>query len=182
MIIPNQRNVVHADEQLKMGSQYFRYHVRMYVETLLWLQDRPTSIEWDTVRNAVLEDHLVHARVLINFLSKFEKRERKDDVLAIDYFHDCRDVFQPLRDDFLKSQADNIGGYLVHVTTKPMPKLKSKQEWLIRETAINLVPGIKTFLFGVPENRLADGAKNECLGYLRKISPPQIPVTISSST
>ncbi len=98
MTIPSQRNVVHSDEELQIGSQYFRYHVRMYVETLLWLQDRPASTEWDTVRNAILEDHLVHTRVLINFLSKLEKRERKNDVLAVDYFHDRRDMFQPLSD------------------------------------------------------------------------------------
>ncbi len=182
MTIPSQRNVVHSDEELQIGSQYFRYHVRMYVETLLWLQDRPASTEWDTVRNAILEDHLVHTRVLINFLSKFEKRERKNDVLAVDYFHDRRDMFQPLSDDFLKNQADNIGGYLVHITTKSMPNLKSKQEWFIRETALKLVPAIKTFLFAALENRLVDGAKNDCLGYLRKLSPPEIPVSLRAST
>jgi hypothetical protein len=182
MTVLSERNVIHPNEQLQIGSQYFRYHVRMYVETLRWLQDQPKATEWDTVRNAVLEDHLVHARVLINFLSKFRKDERKDDVLAIDYFHDCRDVFQPLRDNFLKSQAANIGGYLVHITTKPMPILKSKQEWFIRETAMNLVPALQSYLLAVPEIRLADHAKNECLAYLRKLSPPEIPVSLSAST
>jgi hypothetical protein len=180
--MPSIRNIIHADEQLHIGSKYFRYHVRMYVETLLWLQDQISPVGWDTVRNAILEDHLIHARILINFLSKFDAHERKDDVLAIDYFHDIHGAFQLLQDDFLKSQADNIGGYLVHITTKPMPKLKSEQEWFIRETASKLVPALKAFLSAVPETRLVDGAKNECLSYLAKLSLPQIPVSLTAST
>jgi hypothetical protein len=154
----------------------------MYVETLLWLKDHPFSFGWDTVRNAILEDHLVHTRVLINFLSKGDMSERKDDVLAIDYFHDLPGMFEKLQDVFLNNQANDIGGHLVHITKKPMPKLKSEQEWFIRETASKLVPALKRFLNIVPESRLVDGAQYECLDYLAKLTPPQIPLSLSAST
>lgn len=104
---------VHADDKLRIGSQYLRYHVKMYAETLLWLQDhidQPTG--WDTAWNAILENHQVHARVLINFLCKSE-RKYPTDVLAIDYFHDHPNVFKPLQDEFLNSQANRIGNHLL---------------------------------------------------------------------
>ena len=178
----SQRNVIHTDDQLHIGSKYLKYHIRMYVETLLWLQDHLSFAEWDTVRNAMLEDHLIHTRILINFISKSDAHERKDDVLAIDFFHELYDVFHPLQDDFLESQADSIGGHLVHITTKPMPKLKSEQEWLIRETASKLVTALKTFLDVVPETRMVDGARIECLKHLARLSPPLIPISLSAST
>ena len=180
--MPRARNVIHSDDELQIGSQYLRYHIRMYVETLLWLQNHLASAGWDTVRNAILEDHLVHARVLINFLSKGDAHDRKDDVIAVDYFHDLPGIYQRVQDVLLESQADDIGGHLVHITKKPMPKLKSEQEWLIRETAGKLAPALETFLKLVPAKRLVDGAKEECLVQLKKVKPPEIPMSLSATT
>jgi hypothetical protein len=115
----------------------------MYVETLLWLQSHSRPYRWDTVRNALIESHLVHERVLINFLC--QSNAIATDVLAIDYFHDSPKGFRPLQDDFLKTQSKTIGGQLVHLTTKAIPILKSEQEWYIRKTATKLVPALRVF-------------------------------------
>jgi len=176
------RNVVHDNEKLKFASRYLVYHVRMYVETLLWLQsnkDKPDG--WATVRNAMIEAHLVHSRILINFICNANSQYQTD-VLAFDYFHDTSSIFTPLQSEFLKNQANDIGGQLVHLTTKPMPKLKSEQEWLIRETADELVPALKEFFTKVSETRFEKDVKSECLAHLAKLNPPEIPVSLYAST
>jgi hypothetical protein len=180
--MPGDRNVIHTNDELQLGSHYLRYHIKMYVETLLWLQDHIDSIGWDTVRNAILEDHLVHARILINFLSNGNSRDRKDDVLAIDYFHGLNNVYYQLQDVFLTDQIKEIGGQLVHITKKSMPKLKSEKDWSIRDTASKLVPALQIFLNVVPETKLAGGVKNDCINYLARLIPPKIPVKLSAST
>lgn len=175
----NSRNT-HTDEQLRIGSKYFIYHVKMYVETLLWLQSQERPDGWDTIRNAIIETHLVHERVLINFICNSTARDT--DLLAIDYFHDVPSIFYPPQDDFLNGQASRIGGQLVHLTTKPMPNLKSEQDWQIRETAKKLVPALQIFLYKVSEPRFPDNVKIACLQHLARLSPPEIPVSLTVST
>lgn len=155
----------------------------MYVETLLWLQNQPIPNGWDTVRNAVLEDHLVHARALINFLGIGDACPREDDVVAEDYFHDAPNVFRPLHDTFLSKQAQAIGGQAVHITKKSMPNLRSQKDWPIPEIAKNLVPVLKTFLIEVPETRLSDGVRQHCLDNLAKLNLPyEINVSLHTTT
>jgi hypothetical protein len=180
--MPSRKSVVHSDSELQIASHYLRYHIRMYVETLLDLQGYSLSIGWDTFGNAILEDHLVHARALINFMTKCDSNSRKDDVLAEDYFHNCPDIFSPLQDAFLISQAQDIGGQVVHITKKAMPKLRSQKDWPIREIAKRLAPAIETFLVVVSETKLADRVKQDCLSYVASLRPPEIPVSLHAST
>ena len=178
----NQRNVIHDNEKLQFASRYLVYHVRMYAETLLWLQsnkDKPDS--WVTIRNSVIESHLVHSRILINFICNASS-QYPTDVLALDYFYDTPTLFTPLESEFLKNQAKDIGGHLVHLTTKPMPKLKSEQEWFVGETAQKLVPALKEFFVKVAEAKFEKGVKSECLVHLARLNPPEIPVSVYAST
>jgi hypothetical protein len=170
----------HTDKQLLIASKYFIYHIKMYVETLLWLQSHEQPNEWDTVRNAILESHLIHERVLINFICNSTTKQYTD-VLAIHYFRDSPNDFYPLKDELLNSEAKSIGGQLVHLTIKST-SLKSEQEWQIREVANKLVPTISGFLDNVVETRFTKDVKVECLQHLAKISPSQIPVSIKAST
>ena len=177
----SQRKVIHGDNKLCFASNYLKFHIKMYVETALSLQDQiynPTGSK--TVKNAILDSHLIHARILIQFLSKSDSYVT--DVLAIDYFYDLPNKYQPLNDDFLNSQAEHIGSRLVHITTKPMFKLKSQQEWPIGQIAEELVPALKAFLEVVPENRLVEGVKNECLIQLAKLSLQRIPFSSNASS
>ena len=180
--MPGRRNVIHTDDELQIGSKYLRYHIRMYVETMLWLQSHPSPTGWDTVGNAVLEDHLVHARILINFFSKGDAHDRETDVLAEDFFHDLPNVFEPLKDRLLSDRAQDIGSQVVHITKKPMPKLRSQNDWPVRDIAVRLAPAIKPFLNAVPDHRLADGVKKDCLGYLAQFSTVVIHVSRHPST
>ena len=172
----NQRSVIHSDDQLRIGSDYLEYHVRIYIETLVWLINQATHPkDGNTLRNAVIEDHLIHARTLIDFFCKSEGRE--DEVFAINYFHDLTNIYQPLLDSFLDYQAQNIVDQLVRITTIPMPGSKSEEEWLIRETSNKLVPAIKAFLNLVPDFRLTKDIKKDCRNHLTKLSPPQVPIS-----
>ncbi len=175
-----QRKVIHADEQLYTGSIYLRYHVKMYVETLLSIQSQPTPLGWQTQYNAILDSHLIHARILINFLNT--SSSRKTDVCAIDYFYVEQSQFDLVIDEFLKNQVEKIGGNLVHITTKPMPYLKSEQPWPVDEIKRKLVPLLKTFFYVVPENKMVDGLKDECLNYLSMLSTNKISVSPHAST
>ncbi|MBI5952784.1 MAG: hypothetical protein HY865_14095 [Chloroflexi bacterium] len=158
----------YSDEQLEISSNHLIYHIKMYVETFLWLQDHPKPTDWDTVRNAILEDHLVHSRVLIYFM-QHDSSSRKDDVFAVDYFHDSHSDFLLAKSEFLEDQARKIGGQLVHLTTKSQ-LLKSEQEWQIGKVAATLVPAMQEFLSVVPNHRISMKTKEECKALIQKIS------------
>jgi hypothetical protein len=166
---PNRQGIVHSQERLQLASDYLEYHVRMYVETLRFLRGRIAQrVPKDIIWNSVLEAHLIHARVLIDFLGKDSGRD--DDVLAIDFFHDAPGVFEPPRDEFLKTWADNVGGRLVHITTKPMPALKSEQDWPIEEIAFRLAPPLEACLAVLPENQLAEGVRAQTASHLSRLT------------
>ena len=131
----------------------------MYVETYQWLEDNPEKPDgWDTERNSILEAHLVHARVLINFF--FPQSKRDDDVLVADYIHEFNSM-NNVNVDFLRTQAKDIGGKLVHLTLKPKPYLMSEKEWQILEIVKNLVPIINSFLKNVPESKFEEDKLTE---------------------
>ena len=167
-------------EQLLIASKFLVYHIKMYVETLLWLQQHEKPSSWDTIRNAVLESHLVHERVLINFVCYLTPKQEMD-VLAVHYFSESPNDFHPPQDDVLNNQAKNIGGQLVHLTVKST-QLKSEQEWSIRETANKLVPVLEEFFSNVAESKVPNSVRVECLKHLAKLSSGEMPVTASVST
>lgn len=173
---------IHPDADLQMASDYLEYHTRMFVETLLWLRDScAQGAPKNTLWNAVLEDYLVHARLLIQFICNSSVKYDTD-VVAVHYFHDLPDSYTPLSDKFLDDWERKIGGNLVHITTKPMPTLKSQQEWPIDEIASRLVPGLKTFFTVVPDTRLAANVRNDCLRHLSNLSSPIIPLSVNAAT
>ena len=170
----------HNDAQLAITAKHLIYHIRMYVETFLWLQNNPRPDGWDTVRNGVLESHLIHARILINFL-QYEKPKYKTDVIAVNYLDDLQNDLLPLKQEFLKDQGEKIGGQLVHLTTKS-DLLKSEQEWQIGKIAISLIPAIQEFLNAAPNHKLSTKINNECKELIKRISSKSSASTIMLST
>ncbi len=172
----------YTDDQLRLGSQYLRYHVRMYSETLNWILNQTFPDGWNTVGNAILEDHLIHTRILIDFLRKDEQHSQMDDILAIDYFHDSQEIYQPLDDLFLIQQAKKFGGYQFHITTKPFPRFRSKQDWEIGRIANILIPELQKFFLLVPNCRLAESVKSDCISFITGFMPPPINFSTSVTT
>ena len=119
----------------------------------------------------MLDSHLAHMRVLVLFLSI--RNPRPDDVLAVDYFHDLPDTFEPLDNKYLNEWVDHVGGWMVHITKKPMPTIKSNQEYPIGMIASKLVPPLRHFLTIAPEGRLRECDRVSCLNHLAIFLPPE---------
>jgi hypothetical protein len=174
---------LHSNNELTHASTYFAYHIKMYVETFLLLKNLPVPSTWDTKRNAILENHLVHARALINFLeARQSNKSRKalTDVHAEDYFDDPS-PYHPLNNSFLGNRADEIGGLLLHIAKKGGLLKKSERDWYIGPIADELVPALRYFLLMVPDSKLADNVKTKSLIELDKI-PPSNKSFIASET
>jgi hypothetical protein len=78
-----------------------------------------------------------------------------DDVIALDFFHDYNPKpYKPRMTQSLKRERKKINKCLMHLTTVPMPILRSNQ----RYSPINIVPPIitafRTWLTVVPDRRL----------------------------
>jgi hypothetical protein len=158
-MIKKNRNV-YSNDELKIGSDYFEYHFRMYAETYIWLSKNKDNDFWNTERNAFIDAHLIHARALINFLGVPPTNNRwKTDMYALDFFHDCPELFSPISNQFLSEQSKNIGGKLVHITKNAIPNLKSQQHWPITTMAFEIIESIEKFLNVVPETRLENDVK-----------------------
>jgi hypothetical protein len=171
----------HNHDELRFASKYFIYHLKMYTETFRWIKDNQEKpLEWVTNRNAIIEAHLVHARTLISFF--FPNKNRKDDVVATDYFD-----FDPARllfdkGEFLKKQVQIIGGQLVHLTTKQIPILTSEKEWPISEIKEQLVPIIERFLLNVPINLFAENVIANSQSILSSINPDPQEFSVTPTT
>jgi hypothetical protein len=146
----------------------------MYTKTLRWLSEHPLTHsldEWQTERNAILEVNLVHARILIEFMSKefLREKSRLTDVYAVDYLGGNSSDF-PITDSFLELQSGDIGGRLVHLTTKSSAVLKSHEDWDTQGIAEHLIPALNKFLDVVPDETFEAGVKSICKGFLSEIS------------
>lgn len=171
----------HTDNELRLASRYFVYHLKMYIETFNWLhENQEKNSGWNTIRNAMLEDHLIHARVLINFF--FPKSPRIDDVIITDYINFAPGIPNIIDCNFLNNQVDIIGGQLVHLTKKQLPITKSDKSWPISEIKNNLVPLITRFIDFVPDDRLYKNVKEDCQSILLSLKPKETLLSVSSST
>jgi hypothetical protein len=158
------------DEVLIWVSNHLKFHIAMYIDTLLWLSQIHFNLTDDyRVWNAILENNLVHARALIDFVCKppDRARARKTDVFAIDYLVGISSDF-PLDNVYLKNNSDSIGGMLVHITTKIRADSLSLLGWDIPGISHNLIPALNTFFEIVPEEKLDKGVRDICQAYLDK--------------
>lgn len=161
----------HDNDTLQYATDLLEYHINQYISTLHWLNEfehdrQSKGRKKDTAYNAVLEDNLVHARALIRFLEPLPSRPFPTDVFALEYFQDQSDVYEPLKDEFLNTVASDVGGYMVHVTCKGMPVLKSEKHWPVEETARRLVPPLKVFLETAPPDKVDEHHRQKSLEHI----------------
>jgi hypothetical protein len=159
----------HTLEQFEKASDYFEHHLRMYVDTYVWLQQIITNIrEKDLISNAMADAHVVHMRAIAQFLSKKDSNYETD-VLAVDYFFDNPEDYEPLEDEFLAEWARNVGSWIVHITTVPMPTLVSEMAYPFPKIFRRLLRAVFEFLEIVPTGRFPEKHREACLNHLQRI-------------
>lgn len=171
------REVEFEDEILQEASDYLEYHINMYISTLLKLlkhaeEGKPGTIE----TNAMLVAHLIHFRLIYDFLSKSESHH-DNDVLAVDFFYDKPGAYEPLEDNYLKEWREKVNTRTAHLTIEPItteqvPLLISRQEWEIGHIAHKLVPPLYKFVNESPVSRwkiIGVNHREKSLRHLEKV-------------
>lgn len=160
-----------SKKELEIGSRYLRYYIRMYVKTFLYLDTHKRTSHWNTSRNAILEAHLMYARALINFLIGKKIDKYPKDIYASDFFYYSftPTPTYPITNSKLDEYFYKISGWIIHITAKPLGKLKSEQIFEIGEIANCLIPDLNRFFSNVHENHLAKNVKRDCEKFLLEI-------------
>jgi hypothetical protein len=160
-------------DELKKGSDYLEFHVRMYLETYNELISEEEVKGWNTKHNCFLESHLLHTRILIEFfISTPESKKWPTDLIAADYISDWNEKYLDKIDidkNFFKEIKDVIGGYQLHLTSKFVPYLISQNEWKISKIYEILHPIILKFLDCIPQEKVDPISHNEAKQILDNI-------------
>jgi hypothetical protein len=159
------RSVVHSDAKLRKASDYLEFDIHSLAAAIeIFNAHRGTEIG-----NAALDSFLARARVLIDFLMK--RDGAKDDVLAIDYFHDFTPKpYRPTMPQAVRRERQKINKRLMHLTTRPMPRLRSNQRYALARIARPIARAFRAWLALVPNSRLQKPAKKTRADYERHLS------------
>jgi hypothetical protein len=143
------RKVVHSDKVLQKASDYLEYHIHTFASSIDVFQKTQPS----EAANAAVDSICVQARLLIDFF--FFTSGKPDDVLAIDYFWDQNPKpYKPKLYAYLSKERDKVNKRIAHLTTQPMPYLRSSQKYNIRKFAKPIVRAFRAWLKVVPDSRL----------------------------
>ena len=144
----------HRDADLRTATDYLEFDLRSLIAALgLYTKHKGTP-----VGNAAVDSLLVRSRVLIDFL--FPTSPKPDDVVATDYFHDfSQKPSMPRLTKTLTRERQKINKRLMHLTTEPMPRLRSNQRYSVSKIVPPIVRAFKQWLSAVPDERLQKSPK-----------------------
>ncbi len=148
-------------DKLKQVSRYLIYYIRMYFETLDWLNNNSRIEGWDLTRNAILDAHLQYSRNLIEFLT--EKGNHDDDISAYSYFENA-ELF-PVQCPLLNKYRKKLSKQIAHVV-HGFP-IKSEQKFEIYKIAEDLRQLLVCFFMNVQDVKIFPGIKQESLERLQ---------------
>jgi hypothetical protein len=150
------RNVKHTDKVLQKASDYLEYHIHTFASSIdVYQKTKPSE-----AANAAVDSICVQARLLIDFF--FFTDGEKTDVLAIDYFWDQNPKpYYPKipMPKYLVRERRKVNQRIAHLTTHPMPYLRSSQKYNIRKFAKPIVRAFRAWLKAVPDSRLHNPKK-----------------------
>jgi len=111
-------------------------------------------LENDTVKYALLESFLVHARNIIKFLSRDNrhKKYRCYDINYKDILENSENIGPFINDADIKNIKDNINNEILHLSK--CRESDKKTQWVIQEVACRLVPGIEKFMNEVEDRKI----------------------------
>lgn len=157
-------------EKLVNASKLLIYYIRMYRETLDWLNHHRTSSQgWDFQGNSILDAHLLYSRLLIEFIIGTPKKKRSSDRFVISFFGDMENPPFPVNSDTLKKYKGKIDKQLAHITVDMYPEfmMKSEQVYEVNEIANELVPLLINFFELVPAEKIHDSLKEQAMTLLQ---------------
>jgi len=139
----------HKDAHLRTATDYIEFDLKSLIAALhLYVQHKGTPIG-----NAAVDSLLVRSRVLIDFL--FAVSPKLDDVVASDFFHDSPSMtYSPRLTKSLSQERQKINKRLMHLTTQPMPHLRSNQRYAIDKIVPPIVRALEVWLAAVPDTRI----------------------------
>ena len=148
------RDAVHEDWKLRKASDYLEFDIHSFAAGLeIHFSRRGTEIG-----NAALDSLLLRARLLMDFF--FRDSGLPDDVIALDFFHDLSPKpYKPRMTKTMSREREKINKRLVHLTTQPMPRLRSNQRYSVSKFAPQIVKAFRKWLSVVPDSRLQKPAK-----------------------
>jgi hypothetical protein len=134
---------------LRKASDYLEFDIHSLAEAIeLYERNRGTAIG-----NAALDSLLLRARLLIDFFMRTNARD--DDVIALDFFHDYDPKpYEYRRTNIVNREYEKINKRLMHLTTKPMPTLRSNQRYNLNRLVPPIIVAFKKWLSLVPDNRI----------------------------
>jgi hypothetical protein len=143
------RTIVHQDWKLRKASDYLEFDIHSFAAGLeLYARYRGTE-----QGNAALDSALLRARLLVDFFMR--DNAMPDDVIALDFFHDYSPKpYKPKMTKAVWTEREKINKRLVHLTTKPMPRLRSNQRYAIEELGRAIIAAFREWLAVVPIHRL----------------------------
>jgi hypothetical protein len=144
----------HTDAQLRTATDYLEFDLKSLIASLrLYGQHKGTP-----VGNAAVDSLLIRSRVLIDFL--FPASPKPDDMIASDFFHDFpQQPVMPRLTKTLSRERQKINKRLMHLTTEPMPRLRSNQKYAVGKIVPPIVRAFKKWLSQVPDKRIQKPAK-----------------------
>ena len=142
-----------SDAKLRKATDYLEYDLHTFVAGLdIYLRARGTE-----VGNAALDSFLLRSRLLMDFLTRDNAPD--NDVIALDFFHDYDPKpYKPGMTKPVKRERDKINKRLMHLTTVPMPRLRSNQRYSLANIVPPIVGAFKAWLTVVPDRRLQQPA------------------------
>jgi len=162
------RNAIHPNSKLRKASDYLEYDIH----TLAAGIDIHLSHQGTEVGNAALDSLLLRARQLLNFFFMIDT-PRPDDVFAVDFFHDYDPKpYKPRMTAAIKREHEKINKRVMHMTTKPMPYLRSHQSFDLNKFVPPLIAEFRKWLSVVPDKRLqqpADDSRKTYEKHLHRI-------------
>jgi len=158
------RNVVHEDWKLRKASDYLEFDIHTFAASLdIYLAQRGNELG-----NSALDSLLLRARLLIDFF--FRDTAKPDDVIALDFFYDFSPKpYKPRMTKKIRREREKINKRLMHLTTQPMPHLRSNQRYAIDKFAPPVVAAFRKWLLVVPDARLYRPVKSNRQKYERHL-------------
>jgi len=149
-----QRNIVHDDWRLRKASDYLEFDIHTFTAGI----EIFSKFKGTEIGNAALDSLLVRARLLIDFFCRIDALP--GDVIGLDFFYDFSPKpYNPKMPKYLSTERDKINKRLMHMTTKPMPYIRSNQRYSVNKIAKVIVRAFRKWLAVVPDSRLQKPAK-----------------------